>query len=62
MKGNAWEAGWVRKELALIISLIYAREEEGAIEARLNKLDQSRSNLSADKFVKLLIFCYNYSL
>ncbi len=48
--------------LALIISLIYEREEEGALEARLNKMDQSRSNLSADKLVKLLIFCYNYSM
>jgi hypothetical protein len=38
-KGNAGEAGWVRKELALIKSLIYAREEEGALEARLNKID-----------------------
>jgi len=34
--------------LALIKSLIYAREEEGALEARLNKIDQSWSNLSAD--------------
>jgi hypothetical protein len=48
-KGNAGEAGWVRKELALIKSLIYAREEEGVLEACLNKIDQSRLNLLADK-------------
>jgi hypothetical protein len=47
-KGNAWEAGWVRKVLALIKGLIYVREEEDALEARLNKIDQSRLKLSAD--------------
>jgi len=46
-KGNAGEAGWVRKVLVLIKSLIYAREEERALEARLNKINQSRSKLSA---------------
>ena len=48
-KGNAGEAGWVRKVLALIKSLIYEREEEDTLEARLNKIDQSRSKLSTDK-------------
>ncbi len=43
--------GWVRKVLALIKSLIYGREEEGALEACLNKIDQSRSKLSADTFM-----------
>jgi len=47
-KRNAWEEGWVKKELALLKSLIYGREEQEALEARLNKIDQSRSNLSAD--------------
>jgi len=47
-KGNAGEAGWVRKVLALIKSLIYAREEEGALEARLIKIHQSRLKLTAD--------------
>jgi len=47
-KGNAWEAGWVRKVLALIKSLNYAREEEDALEVHLNKIDQSRSKSSAD--------------
>jgi len=38
--------------LALIKSLIYAREEEDALEARLNKIDQSRSKLSADMSIR----------
>jgi len=50
-KGNAKEAGWVRKVLALIKSLLYAREEEeDVLEVRLNKIDQSRSKLSADNY------------
>ncbi len=50
-KGNAREAGWVRKVLALIKSLMYAREEEDVLEARLNKIDQSGSKLSADNYI-----------
>ncbi len=34
--------------LALIKSLIYARKEEGTLEARLNKIHQSRLKLTAD--------------
>jgi len=34
--------------LALIKSLIYVREEEDMLEAHLNKINQSRSKLSAD--------------
>jgi hypothetical protein len=34
--------------LVLIKSLIYTREEEDTLEARLNKINQSRSKLSAD--------------
>jgi len=48
-KENPWEEGWVRKELALIKSLIYVREKKMHV-ARLNKINQIMSNLSADKF------------
>ncbi len=41
--------------LELIKSLIYAREEEDALEAHLNKIDQSKSKLSADKYKS--VFC-----
>jgi len=47
-KGNALEEWWIRKDLVLIKSLIYAREEKDALEARSNKIDQSRLKLSAD--------------
>jgi hypothetical protein len=48
-KGNAGEAGLVRKVLVLIKSLIYAREEEDVLVVRLKKIDQSWSKLSADR-------------
>jgi len=47
-KGNAGEAGLVRKVLVLIKSLIYEREED-VLEACFNKIDQSWSKLSADR-------------
>jgi len=40
-KGNAGEAGLVRKVLVPIKSLIYAREEEDVLVVRLKKIDQS---------------------
>ncbi len=46
-KGKAWEPGEERKVLALIKSLIYAREERGA-RGMLWKVNQNRSNLYAD--------------
>jgi len=49
-------SGDVQKVLALIKSLIYEREEEeDALEARLNKINQSRLILSAVK-------AYSFSL
>jgi len=40
---------------ALIKSLIYTREED-ALEAHLNKNDQSRSKLSADNLINATMF------
>jgi len=48
---------WVRKEVSLIKSLIYARK------ARLNKIDQSRLNLSADtNLIGIVLAAYTFAL
>jgi len=61
-KGNAWKAGWVRKVLVLIKNLIYMREEEDVLEVRLNKIDQSRSKLSADTCREIILTQVSFNM
>jgi len=51
-KENAWEAGWVRKRVALIKSLIYARKKRNAWGAFVKEQDEFVSWYNDEKFLQ----------